>query len=283
MPERLLRIHFPNDPNDNPSQSTPWYWWYTKQPVFYFVYLAPPFWGVGWERRQLFPIIRILPIDRQVEHPTKPFGHVSLIEAIKTGDPDGDWGRLNFNNQHFWDLIDDNGEQNVGGPKGKPLFNDQNGLLVGRSSAGNLNSIIRAAATRWKDDWNGVATTFNLTANSTLDVNNGFHYSHAPSPFSIPLPSGPPATISGYLAEVNAWKAYPGPLPISATFNFNTFTTQAMAFVLNIGQLDPKHWNMSVFPPLETETIGNGSPSAHTKNYSGYGGSDFPIFGPQLL
>jgi hypothetical protein len=284
MPERLLRIHFPEkDPNKDPATSNPWYWWFDLQQPFEFSFLF-----TSWFRLPDFSIIKILQIDSQTLTPIPKVGHATLEDAVKRGIPDTAWGRIDFKDDRFWGLITDNGKQNKGGPKAKPKFNEVNGQIKARDTKTDINGIISAAANRWQNNWNGDAKTYNALASGVGA--GGFHYPGQPSLFSIPLPAGPPTTIAHFAAQLNnfvsnlhgPWvdAAYLSSVPASAHFNINTFTTDATAFTVKVGQLNPKKWNMSVFPPLDSTLIGNGSSSQISGDYSGFGQTPFPVTNP---
>lgn len=293
MPETLKAIHFPTSPN--PSQALPWYWWFDRQQPMSFVFLAPPKWGVGWMRLPIFPVIKILQIDTQPEIPLPPYGFKTLEDAIANGDPDSEWGRLDFRNDLFWELVKGNDTQNKGMPKTKPLFNQSNGLIQARDSKTNINKTIQTAAKQFEADWDGDAGDYNHNAATNLlnptdpGAASGFHYTHVHGRFAVEQPDGPTATFAGFAQQLGAFHLplplsnnarFLGALPISACFNFNTITTAAYAYTIKVGQLDPKKWNMSVFPPIDATIIGNGTASDKTKDFSGFGSSAFPQFNP---
>jgi hypothetical protein len=293
MPESLLRIHFPK--SESTTTAKPWFWWFNRQQPMSFVYLAPPKWGVGWMRLPIRPVIKILQIDTQPEIPLDPYGFTSLIDAIKNGDPDAEWGRFNFTNDLFWELVKGNDVQNTGMPKTKPLFNMSKGLVKARDSKTNIKAIIEKAARQFEADWSGDAGDYNLNAASNLlnptDPNAaaGFHYSHVHGRFAVEQPDGPTASFAGLSQQLGAFHLplpldpnarFLSALPLSACFNFNTITTAAYAYTINVGQLDDRVWNMSVFPPIDATIIGNGTASAKSGDYSGQGVSSFPLFNP---
>jgi hypothetical protein len=286
MPESLLRIHFPNrDPNKNPATSNPWYWYFDRQQPYAFSFLF-----TRWYRLPDFGIIKILQIDSQSLVPIPMVGFTGVEDAIKSShsQPDVNWGRIDFREDRFWGLITDNGSQNKGGPKKKPNFDQINGQIRARDSKTNINKIISDAAHRWQDNWNGDAGVYNAAAAQV--AGDGFHWQHQHGLFSIPQPSGPPTTISHFAQELHAFAdtphgpwvnaAYLSSLPPSACFNINTFTTDATAYTVKVGQLDPKKWNMSVFPPLDSTKIGNGSASQISGDYNGFGNTPFPFENP---
>lgn len=276
-PESLVRIHFPRADNGNTAtQSAPWFWWYTRQQPAYFSFLF-----TEWVRLNAFSIIKILQIDPRQPIPT-PFVGVNTLEAaIKSEQPDVAWGRFRFRNEHFWELMRDNGSQNRGQPRAMPAFDTVNGMPTARPNTGNISQIIRKAVTGWKTNWNTEAATYNAIAAAVPGT--GFHYPGQPSLYSVPLPAGPPTTITTFQNSLENFRAYLGPIPGSAFFNINTFTTQAYAFVLNVGQLNDQRWNMSTFPPLDSTIIGNGSASRISRDYGGYGQTDLLYAGPQLV
>lgn len=285
-PESLLRIHFPNrDPNQNPSTSNPWYWWITQVRPSYFSFLF-----TRWVRLPAFPIIKILQIDSQQLVPTPPVGFTNIQSAIAGWNPDI-FGRFDERDQKFWDLItnEDNGK-NDKMPRAKPPFDVIKGQIRARQQGVNINNVIRAAVTRFRDNFNALANGYNAIAAGVGP--DGFHYPGQNSPFNFPLPDGPPTTISHFQLQLNSFvqgppylqsAAYIGPISGTAFFNINTFTTQAQAFAISIGQLDPKKWNMSVFPPLDSTRIGNGASSFISGDYGGYSSTPFPLHGLEIM
>lgn len=278
MPESLVRIHFPRDANGNTStQSGPWYWWYTRQQPQYF-----SFFFTAWGRFPFFPMIKILQIDPRKPEPVPFVGFSTLEQAVKSGKPDIEFGRFQFTNEHFWETVQNNGEQNLTGPRKKPLFD----LIKGRPTArpqtgGSITSIIQSAVQLWRSDWVGEAAAYNSIAAGVGA--GGFQYHGQPALYSVPLPAGPPTSVSVFQASLASFKAYLGPVPATAFFNINTFTTQAYAFTLNVGQLDDKKWNMAEFPPLDSTLVGNGSSSRISGDYSGFGRTDFNLAGPNIM
>jgi hypothetical protein len=246
-------------------------------------------------RLPIFPVIKILQIDTQPEIPMPPYGFDSLEDAVKNGDPDAEWGRFNFTNDLFWELIKSNDVQNQGGPKKKPAFNMVKGLVKARDSQTNINKSIGDAAHLFETDWSGDAADYNHNAATNLlnpsdpAAAAGFHYSHIHGRFAVEQPDGPTATFAGFAQQIGAFHLplplsnnarFLSALPVSACFNFNTITTDAYAYTIKVGQLDDKKWNMSVFPPIDATLIGNGSSSSVTGDYSGQGVSSFPLFNP---
>lgn len=289
MPERLLRIHFPADKNDNPKTSNPWYWWIDRVQPNYFSFLAPPHWGPGWVRQKTFTVIRILVIDTQVPVPTPFVGFSSIEEAIRGGNAET-FGRFDERDQKFWDLINSNSGKNPGQPKDKPKFNVVKGQIQSRDGT-NINARIKSAVTRFKDNFDALANGYNQLA-AGVSPSNGFHYPGQTSQFNIPLPDGPPTTVSRFNQQLSSFvsgppygpsPAYIGPISGTAFFNINTFTTQAQAFTISIGQLDDKKWDMSHFPPTQANDALGGRASAKTKDYSGYSTTPFPLHGLEIL
>jgi hypothetical protein len=106
----------------------------------------------------------------------------------------------------------------------------------------------------------------------------------------VGFPEGPPTTLTEFISSINAFtKPLPlspnarflGPLPGGACFNIDTLNTPAYAFTIRVGQLNPKKWNMSVFPPLDSTKVGNGSSSFISGKYDGFGQTPFPFTGPE--
>lgn len=297
MPESLLRIHFPNSegPNGNPSTSNPFYWFYPRQQPFAFSFLGGV-WGPGWVRTPNFPIIKILAIDTQPIFPIPPVGFNSLEDAIRRGIPEVAWGRLDTRSDLFWALMVRNDDMNTNQnqPKTKPKFNVVKGQIRARDSKTNINKIIKSAADGYAANWNREASDYNRLASAVLPSGGFVIQTNPPVPdrYSIPQPDGPPTTIGRFQQQLSEFTegppflqsaAYLGPIPGSAFFNINTFTTQAYAFNLRIAQLDPRRWNMSVFPPLDATIVGNGSPSHISGDYSGFSNIPFPFAGPQIV
>lgn len=294
MPERPVAIHFPeDDPNKNPKTSNPWYWYVTRQRPYYFLFLGGV-WGPGWVRRQAFPVIKILAIDTQPIVPTPTVGYASVEDAIKQGAPPDTFGRIDERSQNYWDLIVKNGNGGNKNPnfplRSKPNFDVRNGQIRARDSKTAINAIMKAAANQFNGNFNSLANAFNQIAAGVSPA--GFRYPGQSSPFNFPLPDGPPTTISRFQQQLDSFvqgppylqsSAYIGPISGTVFFNINTFTTQAYAFNINIGQLDPKKWNMSVFPPLDATKIGNGSGSFFSKDYGGYSSTPFPLHGLEIM
>lgn len=285
-PESLLRIHFPDeDENNQRAVANPWYWWTPKQQLLYFIYLGG-IWGPGFLRAPFFPIVKILPIDTQVLHPTPFIGYTSLENACKTwslGDDNALFGRFDDRLPQFWDLIVKNGQGGNKNPtfpyRQKPPMDNVKGQIRARDSKTNVSKVWKAAVQQFEADYNGEAADYNASA-SHVSPTGGFHPSDpvVASRFNFAIPSGPPTTFDRILGQLNDFEAQPygrdpryaAPISLTAFFNFNTLFTQAIAFTIRVGQLDPKRWNMSVFPPLDSTIIGNGSASSVSKDYSGY-------------
>jgi hypothetical protein len=288
MPERLLRIHFPADGNNNPKTSNPWYWWIDRVQPNYFSFFAPPHWGPGWVRQTTFTLIRILAIDTQVPVQTPFVGFTSIEQAIRSGNSDT-FGRFDERFQQFWDLINSASGKNPGQPKEKLKFNVVKGQIQSRDGT-NINAKIKSAVTRFKDNFDELANGYNRLA-AAVKPDGGFQYQLQNSPFNIPLPSKP-TTLAKFAQQVQSFiagppyaptPAYLGPISGTAIFNINTFTTQAQAFTISIGQLDPNKWNMAVFPPVEASNAFGGRASAKSNDYSGYSSTPFPLHGLEIM
>lgn len=285
MPERLVAIHFPAAQNQ-PNTSNPWYWWIDRVQPSYFSYLAPPFWGRGWTRQKTFTIIKILPIDTQVPTPT-PFVGFSTIEAAALGGNGDVFGRFDEREDKFWDLITGQG----GVPHQKPKFNVVKGQIQTRAGdSTNINALVKNAINRFHDNFDVLANGYNQAAAGVAPA--GFHYNGQKSPFNFPLPDGQPTTVGRFQQQLDGFvkgppylqgAAYIGPISGTAFFNINTFTTQAQAFTISVGQLDPNKWNMAVFPPVQASNAFGRRSSAKSKDYSGYGPLPFPIHGLEIL
>lgn len=275
-----MSIHFPTKPQDQTNSSTPWYWYFDFQQPQYFSFLFK-----GWLRLPDFTIIKILQIDPRQPIPVPPVGFNSLEQAVRAGNPDVTFGRFDFKDDRFWTLI--------GSPK--PKFNEVRGKIEARDTKTNINAIIKKAVQGFGTSWNGEANTYNKIAAGVGA--NGFHYPGQPSLFKLPLPDGPPTTVSRFNSQLSGFLSTPpgsgaaflGPVPSSAFFNINTNTTQAYAFTLKVAQLDPRAWNMGVFPPVPAPpptvkglTLDSDA-SAASGDYSGFGATPFIIAGPQLV
>lgn len=286
MPDTLVAIHFPTNLNNNPSTANPWYWWYPTQQPFEFSFLGGV-WGPGWLRLPDFSIIKILASDTQVLTPIPRVGRATLEQAVTQLQPDQAFGRIDFRDKRFWGLVTQNGQQNLGMPAAMPKFDQVKGQIKARDNKTNINKLVAQAAQRWATDWNGEAVQYNALA-SKVSPTGGFQYPGQAGLFSIPIPDGPPTTISRLQFQLEAFvngppfakgAAYLGPIPATALFNINTLTTSAYAFNIQVGQLDPKKWNMSVFPPLDSTLPGNGASSAVSGDYSGFGQTPFLFSG----
>jgi hypothetical protein len=284
MPDRIVRIHFPTDKF---SKSKPWFWWITPQTPYYFSFLVGK-WGPGWVRRQTFGLIRILPADSQVEVPVPQVGFKTLEDAVRNGNPDVVWGRLNFTSDYFWNTIKNlhDGGDNSHGLDHKPPFDVIRGVPTNRTSTPNTVPIaktITQAVNLWKADWLKTAGFWN-TACAEIDVLSGF-VAFPNTAFSLPLPTV--ENVSILEAELTPPESiYYGPVPPAFTHGQDTqtlfpqFFITPYSFTINIGQLDDKKWNMSVYPPLDSTIIGNGTASIISKDYGGYSQNiDFPTAG----
>lgn len=270
MPDALIRIHFPSI-----NFAAPWYWWFPRQRPFYFSFLAPQGgWGPGWVCKQIFGIIKILPIDTQPEVPTFAVGETTLEDSVLNGIPNGNFGRFQFTEDFFWRLI---------GLK-KPQFDVIKGIPTVRTGAApNIGNAIKTAVRTWESDWNGTAQSFNSAAQG---VGGGGDYGVAKSAFALPLP--PPNTSIPQIENIFS-DVFFGPVP--PTFIFETgkagITKQGYGFTIRVSQLDARDWDMSVFPPRKVERgrIGFPESSAISQDYGGYSGGvlSFPFIGPILV
>lgn len=280
MPERLVAIHFPEQKNQNPKTSNPWYWWIDQVHPSYFSFLFK-----AWVRMEAFTIVKILKIDPRQPIPTPLVGFPNIETAIANWNPDT-FGRFDEREEKFWDLITGQG----GVPKSKPKFNVVKGQLQTRpGDQTNINAVVKNAIFRFRDNFDALANGYNKLAAGVGA--NGFHYPGQSSKFNIPLPDGPPTTVGRFNQQLSSFvkgppylqsAAYIGPISATAFFNINTFTTQAQAFTISVGQLDPAKWNMAVFPPVKASNAFGGRSSLKSKDYSGYGPSPFPLHGLEI-
>jgi len=278
MPDTLVRIHFPKKSNT----SLPWFWYVPRQTPFYFSFLDGV-WGPGWVRKQIYSVIKILPIDTQPEIPVTPVGFTSLEDAIRNGVPDVAWGRFRFTSNYFWKTIQNlgDGTTNPTGPRTKPLFDVVKGIPTDRLTGKNLVPIktqITKAVNLWMADWNGMAASFNALC-AAIDPAGDLGFPS--TTFSLPLPHF--ESIFDFFEQQAAEIIYMGAVPPSFIFGALNIVKTAYAFNYKLSQLDDKKWNMSVYPPLDSTVIGNGVGSAISKDYGGYSSTvDFPIQGVDL-
>lgn len=272
FPSALIDIHFPHGPDQ--KRSTPWFWFITPQIPFYFQYLGSQVGGQGWQCKQFLPIIKILPIDHRQLVPTTQVGFSSVTEVatlVFNGAPisGNAWGRFKLGSpgKRFWDVI---------GQK-KPEFTASKGILTSKTI--EIGPKIKQQVARWKDFWNTDASLFNAAAQNVQGT--GEYSTVTGSAFSVPFP---PPNIPAPALQAAGDKYYFGPLP--STYVFNTgnaeFWKGAFSFRMDVGQLDPTVWDMSVFPPqLTTDPLSTRIPSAVSGNYGGYSltSPDFPQVG----
>lgn len=271
FPDVLVRINFPEG---GPSQARPWYWFFPRQRPSYFSFLAPQGgWGPGWVCKPIFGVIKILPIDTQPEIPVPPVGFTTLEGSIDNGVPNGNFGRFQFTEDFFWRLIGVH----------KPIFEVHAGLPTSRYPKGNIGKVINDAVKLWKNDWNLTAQSFNGSAQS---VGGDGSYGGVSSAFALPLP--PPNSSIPVIQNIFQ-DIFFGPVP--PTYVFETgmagITKQGYGFTIDIGQLDPRSWDMSRFPPIRVEPGRLGVPesSALSGDFGGYSGGvlSFPFVGPILV
>lgn len=276
FPDTLVGIHFPAggyQPPDAPIASYPWYWWIGPPArPYYFQFEAAPYWGNGWQRTQAYPQIRILPIDTQ--GPPKPStneGYTTLENAIDNGGPDVAFGRFKFQDNFFWKVM------GVKKPEffvreGRP---EQTQAQLRNPKTKPIDKVIGQTVKSWNTKWNFGAKTFNGNAAAGALVRPTAQYVFPSTQFALPLPTDP--TVAGLL--FNPTKFYLGPVPGGFWFNGGTVQIykQAYSFSMNVGQLSLQRWNQSVFPPTR-------NPSGFkTFDCSGYGQTDFPLSGPQIV
>jgi hypothetical protein len=155
-------------------------------------------------------------------------------------------------------------------------------------STSSFQQMIRDHVFRWRDRWNQLAADYNAQAASVSPV-NGFQYVHQADRYQILLPDGPPTFQSQFQSQTQAFVRlasptgrYLGAVPGSAFFNINTMTTQAYAFTIAVGQLDPNDWDMSVFPPRLSAGSLLIKSSRVSGDYRGYGPTPIPFSGPVI-
>lgn len=288
-PESLLRIHFPDDNNEN-TYAYPWYWYYPLQQPQLFSFLGGV-WGPGWVRQPTVPVIKILAADTQPIVPIPQVGFGSVEAAAAAGNP-ASFGRINFNPPQFWMLATEQAIQSNGRVTDRPKFGNKKGLLVNQNrgiATTSFQQQIENAVERWRDRWNSLASAYNSLAASVSPV-NGFQYPGQANAYPIHLPDGPPTSISAFSAQLalfanqaNPEGRYMGPVPGTAFFNINTITTQGYAFTIAVGQLDDNDWDMSVFPPRRASGSLTIRPSAISGDYNGFSSTPVPYSGPILI
>lgn len=292
-PEIPIRIHFPDD-GRNSRIAEPWYWFYPTQQPQAFSFLAGV-WGPGWVRQPTFPVIKILAIDTQPIVPIPEVGWPDLEAAARAGNT-ASFGRIDFRPPHLWMLGTNQSLTGEGVVQDKPKYTYRKGLLIqtqpnSQTSSSSLNGDVEQFVTRWQDRWNSLANTYNAIA-STVNPASGFQYPTQGNVYQILLPSGPPTTLTQFSTQLALFASqarrdgrYMGPVPGSAFFNINTFTTQAYAFTIRVGQLNAADWDMSVFPPREARNSLTIKPSSVTGDFSGFAlnAPPIPFAGPQLI
>ena len=267
----LVGISFPTT-----ITAAPWWWWFTVQTPFYWQYVGTLAGGHGWQRTKNLPMIKILAADTQKLQPSRPSGWPTIDAAI-TQNPeqaDAGWGRFRFTDDFFWDVI---------GQK-KPPFDSIQGVPTALKQQGGLpiTMIMKQVTTKFKGFWNSTAASFNADAQ---EGTTGGYYSFPATSFALPLPG---TNNVADLANLEG-KFYLGAVPGGFWFLDGAVEVykQAYSFTINVAQLDPKIWDMSVFPPLKqpADFILQGlfHSSSQTKNYGGYGNSDLPLAGPQIV
>lgn len=261
MTSRLVDLSFPS----GDTVSRPWYWWFPKQQPQLWSFIsheADPAYN-GWLRGPYFPIIKILAADTQKLTPYPQRGFEKLEEAIEKGAPDGDFGRFEFTDGFFWKV---NGIS-------KPAFASIRGTPTAQKQPGvpPISQRISKAVKQWKGSWNQTAQAFN--ANVAAGTSGGY-YSFPQTFFDLPLPGS--TSVPDIIKSVGGF--YLGAVPGGFWFQEGNVEIykQAYSFQVNVGQLNPKVWDMSVFPPRKSIFAGGGS-------YGGYGQVSFPLAGPQII
>lgn len=252
-----------------PGKAKPWFWYYPVQTPVYFSYVSPQAGGTGWRVGPFFGIIKILPIDSQPFVPVPPVGANSLEEAISKYQPSKDtWGRFDFNDDFFWKVI---GRKKPAFPPSRKPDNP----LYKKKRNGRA---IDAAVKDWENKWNHTAQDFNGSVSEA-----GFRF--PPNTyFALPLPVNPDA--NELLRTRGQW--YAGPIPGGFQFGVKEGTAgqpaifkQAYSFRIAVAQLDPKVWDMSVFPPRKFPRDLNAK--RPKGQYGGYSNVSFPLSGPQIV
>lgn len=276
FPDVLVRINFPDTntgrPPGGPQGSYPWFWYIGPPAKPFFFQFEGSKWGNGWQRTQAFPQIRILPIDTQGEPtPTTPIGYTSIEDAIDSGGgPDAAFGRFKFTDPFFWQVM---------GQK-KPQFTVDQGrptdpVIKPQGQKKPIATIIKQTVKLWSSNWNFGANVFNQNAASGVLRRPIAAYDFPKTRYALPLPTDP--SILGLLAT--AGTTYLGPIPGGFWFNEGNVEIykQAYSFSINVQQLSVTDWNMSHFPPTRNTR------GFETFDCSGYGETNFPLSGPQIL
>lgn len=275
FPDELVDIHFPT--GDVSLVAQPWFWYITPQIPRYFQYLGSQVGGHGWQNGEFLPIIKILPIDTRPLVPTSQVGFGSIEEAIRrtnNGEPISQdaWGRFRFDSKgqgpgadFFFKCI---------GQK-KPRYRSEDGLLVSQADAININ--IREAVQGWRDDWNAQTDVWNA---AFQNVQGDGSYSVIPPNSNFALPT-PRPNIPIPELQKTVGKYYFGTMPATATFSTGNalFFKSAYCFKMEVAQLDPTIWDMSVFPPKDASAVLSGRiASSVSQKFGGYNKTfkDFP-------
>jgi hypothetical protein len=295
-----IAIHFPKkNRRVTPGIVQPWFWYLKQQTPQYFVFLAPQGgWGVGWERRQLLPIIKILPIDTQPERPTSQVGFGSLEEAIdrtNAGEPISQdaWGRFYWAgpqaDKWWWKVVDGRDPQDAAGTdgglpeytikKGCPTQPFRNGLPVGK----DITQTFKEAVEKWRTNWNNGAGRFNAAA---AGVSPGGRYTCIlPDNGGFEVPGPNPGESFPDLIKKLGKEQYAGAVPLTEVLfpGDALIIKQAFAFEYEVAQLDPTEWDFTAFPPKRTTTGASGrGPFSETHDASANNpqqvGGVFPAF-----
>lgn len=282
----LVDIHFPKR-KTGVDQSEPWFYYLTLQTPTYFQFIGDQLGGHGWQCAPFLPVIRILPIDSQKMTPTKQVGFGSLEEAINRTNEGHKigvdaWGRFNFKNKFFWDVMGQPPPTWMSFAKGLPTTRVGDGHRPARL-------FIKEAVTDWDEKWNSEAGSFNALCNNVKG--SGEYGKYGTGPFALPVPGFGHDTIN--LGSYDPQKYYFGAVPPFVTFERGSalIFKQSFSFKYAIAQLDATVWDMSVFPPRNTTLLPgqpgfrevggvDRGPSSLTHNFGGYGPINFPLTPP---
>lgn len=257
-PDELVDIHFPRR-GDAFHRSMPWYYYLTRQTPRYFQYISDAAGGHGWQCEEFLPLIRILPIDTQKLVPTGPVGFNSLEDAANEAATRGTklsqdaFGRINFKNKFFWDVM---------GLKPPTWANFANGLPTSRVGDGHrrIDLYIEETTINWRDNWQNEAEEFNASTQG-VDGDDGTYTAYGHGPFALPVPGFGYETYPLPQLEKTFGKWYFGATNPLILFERGhaAFWKQPWAFNYEIGQLDPDVWDMNQFPPRRTD-VGQDDP-----------------------
>lgn len=278
-PDELVDIHFPRG-GPQKDASLPWYYFLTVQTPRYFQYIGSQLGGRGWQCEEFLPIIKILPIDPRKLTPTAPVGFSSLEAAARRAGTPGSglsqdaFGRINFKNKFFWDVM---------GLKPPTWADFSSGLPKSRVGDGHrpINQYIGDTIKSWRDKWQQEAAEFNAATQAVQG--SGSYVPYGAGPFALPVPGLGAGTYELAKLQANEGKWYFGATNPFILFQRGNaaFWKQPWAFKYEIGQLDSTAWDMNVFPPQDaSDPLYTKPASAISGKYNGYGAINFPLNSP---